>query len=343
MRKLLNTLYVMSENYYLALNGETLLIFNNNEKIRQFPLHLFDNIISFSYKGASPALMGKCAQLGINLCFMSQNGHFLARACGVDRGNVLLRKNQYRISDDELKSSLIARNFILGKTFNSKWVIERTIRDHKYRVDSEKLKKVSKYLTKSFGDIKNAKNLQTLRGLEGESAKQYFSVLDDLIINQKEMFVFKNRNKRPPLDNINAMLSFGYSLLANDCASALESVGLDSYVGFLHRDKPGRRSLSLDLMEELRPIMVDRFVITLINTSSINNNHFRRQESGAVLLNEEGRKIFLNRYQDKKRERIQHPYLGDKVEWGLIPYIQALLLARYIRNDLDDYPPFFWK
>lgn len=343
MRKLLNTLYITSEDYYLGLDGETVVIYKDSKKVAQFPLHTLESIITFSYKGASPSLMGRCARAGINLCFLSRNGKFLARTCGEDRGNVLLRKEQYRISDDESRSNLIAQNFIAGKAFNSRWSIERTIRDHKLRIDEEKLKKVSIRIKDSIMLIRNSSSLDELRGIEGETAKMYFSVYNDLVLNQKDNFVFCGRSKRPPLDNVNAMLSFGYTLLANNCASALESVGLDSYVGFLHRDRPGRRSLSLDIMEELRPVLVDRFVLKLINTKMIKEEYFIKQESGAVLMTDEGRKIFLNAFQERKKEKIEHPYLKEVITWGLVPYVQALLLARYIRGDLDEYPPFLWK
>ena len=343
MRKLLNTLFITSEDCYLALEGENVVAYREQEKVARFPLHTLEGILTFSYKGASPALMGACAKRGINLCFMTPRGRFLARTCGTGRGNVLLRKEQYRISDDEQRSCLIARNCILGKVFNSRWSIERTVRDHSLRVDAENLKQVSRQLNDSLPHIREETDLEILRGLEGETAKIYFSVFDELILNQKKYFTFKGRSRRPPLDRVNALLSFAYTILANDCAAALESVGLDSYVGFLHRDRPGRKSLALDLMEEFRPIMADRFVITLINNKMIKESHFEVQSNGAVLLNDEGRKIFLTQYQNKKKEKLTHPYLGEKVPWGLMPYVQALLLARYIRGDLDGYPPVLWK
>lgn len=343
MRKLLNTLFITSEDCYLALEGENVVVCREQEKIARFPLHTLEGILTFSYKGASPALIGSCAKRGINLCFMTPRGRFLARTCGTGQGNVLLRKEQYRISDDEQRSCLIARNCILGKVFNSRWSIERTVRDHSLRVDAEYLKQVSRQLNDNLPHIRQETDLEILRGLEGETAKIYFSVFDELILNQKEYFIFKGRSRRPPLDRVNALLSFAYTILANDCAAALESVGLDSYVGFLHRDRPGRKSLALDLMEEFRPIMADRFVITLINNKMIKESHFEVQSNGAVLLNDEGRKIFLTHYQNKKKEKLTHPYLGEKVSWGLMPYVQALLLARYIRGDLDGYPPVLWK
>lgn len=343
MKKLLNTLYVMSEDAYLTLDGENIVILKEEKALGRFPLHNLESIICFTYKGASPALMGACAEHGIGLMFYSARGKFLARTIGKEYGNVLLRKEQYRISDSEERSHQYARNMILGKVFNSRWTIERTIRDHKLRVDSERLKQISNSLKEDLCKIEKSKSLDTLRGLEGKAAEKYFSVFDLLILNQKEEFCFKSRNKRPPKDTVNALLSFAYTILAGDCTNALISVGLDSYVGFMHRDRPGRSSLALDLMEELRAVVADRFVLTLINTKSIREEHFDQQKDGAVFLNEEGRKVFFSLWQKRKKEVITHPFLKEKVEWGLVPYVQALLLSRTIRGDLEEYPPFLWK
>lgn len=287
--------------------------------------------------------MGACAERNIGMSFFSPRGKFLARVMGKEYGNVLLRKEQYRISDDESRSISYARNMIVGKVFNCRWSIERTLRDHAHRVDAKKLKNVSNALYDTLPKIDAAPALSELRGIEGKAAEQYFSVFNDMILNQKDDFEFTKRNRRPPLDNINAILSFAYTVLAGDCANALSSVGLDSYVGFMHGDRPGRMSLALDLMEELRPVLADRFILTLINTKAIQAVHFERQKDQAVLLNDDGRKIFFNAWQKRKRETIKHPYLKEKIEWGLVPYAQALLLARTIRGDLDEYPPFFWK
>lgn len=343
MRKLLNTLFVLSEDSYLALDGETVLVLAGEEKRGQFPLHTLENILCFSYKGASPALIGKCAREGINFCFLTPKGRFLARVCGENLGNVLLRRTQYRVADDERQSCRIARNFIFGKVYNSRWSIERTRRDHAMRVDEEALERASDLLAESLLALPEINRLEELRGIEGKSAAVYFGVLDHLILNGRETFAFTGRSRRPPLDPVNALLSFAYTLLSNACAGALESVGLDAYVGFHHRDRPGRASLALDLMEELRPLFADRFVLTLINNRAIRSEHFDRQPSGAVWLSEEGRKIFLSAWQKRMQEPITHPYLKEKLAWGLVPYVQALLLARYLRNDLDGYPPFLWK
>lgn len=343
MRKLLNTLYIASENAYLSLDGETVCVFIDKEKKGQFPLHTLESIVSFSYSGASPTLMGACATRGINVAFFSPFGKYLCRVASNDRGNVLLRKQQYRVSDDVDQSCMIARNFILGKVFNCRWVVDRTLRDHELRVNGPRCRMAIDCLTNAMNSIRTETDLDSLRGLEGEAAAIYFGVFEELILNQKKHFTFNERSKRPPLDYTNAMLSFGYTLLANDCAAALEGAGLDPYVGFMHRDRPGRKSLALDLMEELRSVMVDRFVLTLINNRQIQKTHFVVTESGAVRFTEEGKKKFLNAWQQRKRETLTHPYLGEKICWGLVPHIQALLLARYLRNDIDGYPPFLWK
>ncbi|MDO5602981.1 MAG: type I-C CRISPR-associated endonuclease Cas1c [Oscillospiraceae bacterium] len=343
MRKLLNTLFVLSEDSYLALEGETVLILCGEEKRGQFPLHTLQSILSFSYKGASPALMGACGARGIDLAFLSPRGRFLARVSGEDRGNVLLRKTQYRVSDDENQSCRLARSFIFGKLYNCRWSLERTVRDYPLRVDAEALKRACTSLKETLAPVLETEDMEMLRGLEGKAATAYFSVFNELILNQKETFSFTARTRRPPLDPLNALLSFAYSLLAGDCAAAAESAGLDAYVGFLHRDRPGRASLALDLMEELRGVLADRFVVGLINQKTITGRHFTKSENGAVLLNDEGRKLFLTAWQNRKREELTHPYIKEKMPWGLVPYLQALLLARYLRGDLDGYPPCLWK
>lgn len=343
MRKILNTLFVTTEDAYLSLKGETVVVEIGNTKVGQFPLINFEEIVCFSYRGASPQLIGKCAELGIGIAFYSPFGKFLFRVINNENGNVLLRKKQYRISDEENDSVTIAKNFILGKIYNCKWVLDRTLRDHALRVDAEKIKKAKVLLENRMKQILLISSFDELRGLEGEAAQIYFGCYDELILNQKEEFYFFGRNRRPPTDNVNAMLSFGYSLLTNECVNGLQSVGLDPYVGFLHQDRPGRKSLALDLMEELRPILVDRFVLTLINNRQIHGEDFVKTESGAVIFSTEGHKVFLAEWQKHKKEEITHPFLKEKIQWGIIPYIQALLLARYLRGDLDGYPPFLWR
>ncbi len=343
MRHLLNTLYVTTEDAYLSLDGENVIVNREKQVVGRFPLHALMSIISFSYAGASPALMGACVERGVNLSFCTPRGRFLARVSGESSGNVLLRRAQYRVADDPLESVKIARNFIFGKVYNARQSIQRTRRDHGLRVNDGALEDASDKLKSYLPLIAEVDTADTLRGLEGVAANAYFDALDEMILNNKDTFHFITRNRRPPMDPINALLSFAYALLANDCAAALESVGLDAYVGFLHTDRPGRSSLALDLMEELRPCMADRFVLTQINNRSLSAKDFITQESGAVQLTDEGRKIFLKAWQEHKREQITHPYLKEKLPWGLVPYIQALLLARHLREDLDGYPPFLWK
>lgn len=343
MRKLLNTLYVTSPNTYLSLDGENIVILKEEKEVARLPLHNLEAIVAFGYTGASPALMGACAKHNIALSFMKPSGKFLARVVGEVRGNVTLRKTQYRLSDNLGESNNIAKNFIIGKVYNARWVIERATRDHAMRLDVDKLKRVSQILANALKLIGQSGDLEQLRGYEGEAASQYFSVLDDLILQQKDDFYFRYRNKRPPLDNVNAMLSFVYTLLAHDTAAALETVGLDPYVGFLHRDRPGRISLALDMMEELRSVYADRFVISLINKREINAKGFTQKEDGAVVMDDDTRKTILKAWQERKQEVITHPFLQEKLQWGLVPYVQAMLLARFIRGDLDAYPPFMWK
>lgn len=343
VKHLLNTLYVTSPNRYLSLDGENVVIYEKEEEVGRIPLHNLESIITFGYTGASPALMGACAERNIALSFMTANGRFLARVTGEVKGNVTLRKEQYRISEDPKRSIAIARNCILGKVYNARWIVERAARDYPLRLDVEKLKNKSTFLCESMEKIAKCENAESLRGLEGEAASVYFSVFDDLILQQKAEFCFQGRNRRPPLDPVNAMLSFAYSLLAGMCASALEAVGLDPYVGFFHTDRPGRVSLALDIMEELRGVMADRFVLTSINKKQIGPDGFIKKENGAVIMEDATRKQFLTLWQARKQEMITHPFLNEKIEWGSVPYVQALLLARYIRGDLDEYPPFFWK
>lgn len=343
MKHLLNTLFVTSEDIYLSLDGENVVASRGKSEVARYPLHTLSGIICFTYPGASPTLMGACAQRGISLSFCTPRGKFLARVSGESSGNILLRRMQYRVADDPLQSCRISRSMIFGKLHNARWSIERTRRDHKLRLEEERFTSASKTLKNLLLAVLQENSSDSLRGLEGAGAAAYFTVLDDMILNQKETFFFRGRSRRPPLDPFNAMLSFSYSLLSHDCASALESVGLDSYAGFLHRDRPGRASLALDLMEELRPCMADRFVLTLVNNRMIKSEDFQKSEGGAVYLTENARRTFLKSWQEKKRETLTHPYLEEKVFWGLVPYFQALLLARYLRGDLDEYPPFLWK
>ena len=343
MKRLLNTLYVTGTNRYLSLDGENVVVFEDKEEVGRIPLHNLQSIVTFGYPGVSPALMGACAQRDVDLTFMSGSGRFLARVSGEVKGNVTLRKQKYRVSEDKTKSLAVARNFIFGKVYNARWILERAARDYPLRLDANRLKEKSKFLYQNLQQIRECNDTSKLLGLEGEAASVYFSVFDQLILQQKEDFSFEERSRRPPLNRVNAMLSFSYSLLAGMCGSALESAGLDPYVGVYHTDRPGRMSLALDLMEELRGVMADRLVITMINRRAIKKEHFIQKENGAVLFNENGRKLFLSAWQERKQDNIKHPFLNEKIEWGMIPHVQAMLLARYLRGDLDEYPPFLWK
>lgn len=343
MKRLLNTLYITSPDRYLGLDGENIVVYEKQEEIGRVPLHNLEAIVTFGYTGASPALMAACAKRDIGLAFLSGSGRFLARVSGEVRGNITLRKEQYRITMDGEESLKIAKNYILGKVYNAKWVLERACRDYSMRLDVEKIKRKSAFLSESLKKIREYRTAAELRGIEGEAASVYFSVFDDLILQQKEQFIFNGRTKRPPRDKVNAMLSFAYTLLTGMCAGALETVGLDPYAGFFHTDRPGRMSLALDMVEELRSVMADRFVLTLINKKMINDSGFMQKENGAVIMDDATRKVFISQWQLKKQEMITHPFLEEKIEWGMVPYVQAMLLARYLREDLDEYPPFFWK
>lgn len=343
MKKLLNTLYVTSENSYLSLDGENIVVFEEKKEVGRLPLHNLEGIVSFGYRGTSPALMGACADRNISLCYVTPQGKFLARVTGKIKGNVILRQQQYESSRDKEISLSIAKNCITGKIYNARWVLERAVRDHSLQINTDQVKTASVHLKQSLEYIRNSQSKEQLRGYEGEAASIYFGVFNELILQQKKDFVFCGRNKRPPLDNINAMLSFVYTLLTNQIASALECVGLDPYIGYLHTERPGRVSLALDLIEELRAPLADRFVLSLINKKVITRKNFKTKENGAVIMDDEARKRLLTEWQNRKKETITHPFLKEKIEWGMVPYVQAMLLARYLRGDLDGYPVFLWK
>ena len=343
MRKLLNTLYVTAEDSYLSLDGENVVVMSDENTLGRVPLHNIEGIVYFGYKGASPALMGKCTELGIGLSFLSQSGRFRAKVSGPTQGNVVLRRTQVLWAEDPERSLGLAKNFLLGKLYNSRWVLERAIRDHSLRIDTECMERSASQIRDSISALSSAERVGELMGIEGAAAKAYFDVFDQMILRNKEYFRFENRSRRPPLDPVNAMLSFCYTLLGLDIASALETVGLDPGIGFLHQLRPGRRSLSLDLLEELRAPVADRFVLSQINLGIVSQKQFCVKENGAVLFDDDGRRKFLSEWQKRKQEMITHPFLKEKTPWGLVPYIQAMLLSRYMRGDLDEYPPFFWK
>lgn len=343
MKKLLNTLYVTTPNCYLRLDGENIVLTDETREVGRVPLHNLCGIVCFGYKGTSPALMGACAERGVDLCYLTPHGRFLARVCGPVRGNVLLRERQTTVSLEPCLAIVPARMFLLGKVYNARWTLERTLRDHRMRVDTDRLQAAVEVLKTQLTAIAEAAEPDALMGAEGLAAKAYFSAFDQMVLRNEQEFAFTGRSRRPPLDRINALLSFTYTLLANEIAGALESVGLDPYIGFLHRERPGRRSLALDLLEEFRSPIADRFVLTQINLGSIVPNDFIQKENGAFYLTEAARRKYLAAWQKRKQEEIIHPYLKEKVPWGLIPYVQAMLLTRWLRDDLDAYPPFFWK
>lgn len=343
MKKLLNVLFVTVPDAYLTRDGENIVIKKEENIAMRLPLHNLENIVCFGYQGASPALMGACAENNIGLCFLTPHGRFLARVSGRVKGNVLLRKTQYSISENEQKSVGIAASFLIGKIANCRKVVDRAARDHAMLVDVKAFTAVSISLKEQMKCCQECRTINDLMGFEGSAAKLYFGVFDQLILQQRDAFYFNERSRRPPLDNVNALLSFLYTVLTNEVASALETVGLDPYVGFLHQDRPGRPSLALDLMEELRPVFVDRLVLSLINRKQVTGNGFTQKESGGVIMDDETRKTVLTAWQERKKEVLVHPFLKERIDFGLIPYVQAMLLARFLRGDLDAYPPFFWS
>ena len=343
MKKLANVLYITTPEAYLYLDGENVVVKKEEAVSMRLPLHNLENIVCFSYSGVSPALMGACAERNIGLCFLKPTGRFLARVSGKVKGNVLLRKKQYQVSEKVDEKVPIARSFLLGKIANCRKVIERAVRDHAMLVDVDVLTQASTSLKLTLYAISECETTGDLMGFEGSAAKIYFRVFDQLILQQRQEFSFKERSRRPPLDNMNSLLSFLYTLLTYEVSSALETVGLDPYVGFLHADRPGRPSLALDVMEELRPVFADRLALSLVNRKQINAKGFIQKESGGILMDDETRKKVLTAWQTRKQEELIHPYLKERIPFGLIPHVQAMLLARYLRGDLDAYPPFFWN
>ena len=343
MRKLLNTLYITLENGYLHKDGENIVLDVGGEKKFAMPIHNLEGIVCIGNIVVSAHLMGFCVERKVSLSFVSEFGKFMARATGKINGNVLVRKKMYKMADDIEKSLPIARNFVLGKVANCRAVLERGLRDHGDSIDSEVVQKNSLYLQNRLQKIKGAESYEVLLGYEGECAKCYFEGMDHLILANKDVFYINSRSRRPPTDNMNAILSFIYTILMHDVQSALESVGLDSYVGFYHRDRPGRASLALDLMEELRPVLADRLALSLVNRRQLSGKDFLLKESGAVLMADEARKTLLTDWQKRKKEEITHPFIDEKIPIGLIPYVQAMLLSKHIRGEMEGYPPFFWK
>lgn len=344
MKKLLNTVYVTTEGASLRKEGENLVVEVEGESRARVPFHMLASLVAFGAVYLSPALMAACAAAGITIVLLERNGRFQARVEGPVSGNVLLRRAQYLASE---KPDEIVRSFVIGKVANQRAVLMRSLRDYGEEFGAaarDAILAVTERLARILRRVELAGDpLDTLRGAEGEAAHLYFSVFGHLIRSPDAAFAWEGRSRRPPLDPVNALLSFLYTLLTHDCRSACESVGLDPAVGFLHRDRPGRPSLALDLMEELRPVLVDRLVLSLINRRQLRGKDFETRDGGAVTLTDEARRTVLAAWQERKKDERQHPFLGEKAPLGLVPFLQAQMLARHLRGDLDAYPPWFWK
>lgn len=344
MRKQLNTLYATTEGAWLRKDGANVVMEVDQQERARIPAHLLEGLVCFGRIGVSPQLLGFCMEAGITVTYLTPNGRFYARVEGPVSGNVLLRRMQYRRSEDAAGCASIVRNLLAGKIHNQRAVLARGWRDRGDRLpDAIAFRHALKRLKRIPQRLMAVTDVDILRGLEGEAAQAYFSVFDQLIATDQPEMRFSGRNRRPPRDAFNALLSFLYTLLTHDCRSALETVGLDPAVGFLHRDRPGRPSLALDLAEELRPLLGERLALSLVNRKQLTSRDFRTMDNGAVLLTDDARKTVLVAYQERKREELLHPFIGEKVPIGLLPYLQAQLLARHLRGDLDGYPPFLWK
>lgn len=346
MRRQLNTLYITTEGAWLKKDGANIVMQVEGKERTRLPIHMLESLVCFGRVLVSPPLMGFCADQGVTITHLSPNGKFLARIEGPVSGNVLLRRAQYRASDKETECTAIVRSILIGKVHNQRVVIARGIRDYGSKlntVERDGLEKASARLGRITRDLLGDSTTNEMRGFEGEAAQVYFSVFDSLIRHDGEGFRFAGRNRRPPRDRINALLSFLYTLLTHDCRSALESVGLDPSVGFLHRDRPGRPSLALDLAEEFRPLLGDRLALSLVNRRQLRERDFTIAESGGVVMTDDARKTVLTAYQERKRDELNHAFLGEKAPIGMLPFLQAQMLARHLRNDLDAYPPFLWK
>ena len=343
MRKLLNTLYVTNPEVNIGTKGDNIVIRQGAELKARFPLLNLENIVVFNNNGVSASLMHKCLNKNIGIHFLSSTGYYLGSVTGYPNGNILLRKQQLMNSLQEIFCTRFAQVTIFAKIYNQRNIIERYLRQYSLRINIDRFKECSEKLANFASQAIEARTRDEIRGIEGIAQVLYFDLWDELVLSNKETFEYKGRNRRPPRDPLNACLSFAYSLLSTDVKNALTTVGLDPYVGFFHTDRPGRISLALDMMEEFRGVLADRFVLSLINRGQINEKKFDRMESGAVFLNDDGKSLFLKEWHKYKQQELTHPYLKEKIQWGLVPYAQAVLLARYIRGDLDAYPAFCWK
>lgn len=343
MKKLLNTLFVTTQGAYLSHEGESVIVRVEEETKLRIPIHTIGGIVCFGRVSCSHPLMGLCGERGVAISYLSERGQFFARVQGPVSGNVLLRTEQYRRADDPAVTAFLARSFVIGKIANARTVLQRAVRDHSEKEGAEDIEKAVLRSGALLEDLKKDMPLEILRGKEGDAANTYFSVFNHLITAQKEDFFFHARSRRPPLDNMNALLSFLYTLLVHDASAALESVGLDPQVGYLHALRPGRPSLALDLMEEFRPFLADRLALSLVNLKQVQAGGFQKTESGAVMMDDETRKTLLISYQKRKQEEVHHPFIEEDVPIGMLFHVQALLMARHLRGDLDAYPPFLWR
>lgn len=343
MKHHLNTLFVFTQDSYLSKDGEAVAVKVEKEVKLRLPIHNLGGIVCFGRVSASPYLMAMCAEQGVSVSFCTEHGRFLARCSGFTPGNVLLRRQQYRWADDTARAAEVVRSMLVGKLANSRTVLQRAARETSDMTAADRLAAAATSLASSIEAVRRARRVDELRGIEGDAAHTYFSALQLLVRSNDSAFVFINRSRRPPLDRVNALLSFLYSMLAHDARSACEACGLDPAVGFLHVDRPGRPGLALDLMEELRAFLADRLAVSLINLGQIKAGGFTVTESGAVEMNEVTRKEVVGAYQRRKLETILHPFLNERTTVGLLVHLQARLLARFIRGDLDAYPPFIWK
>jgi len=343
VKKMLNTLYVTSQGSYLSKEGETIVIRTEDGTRKRFPVHVLDGVVCFGNVLCSPFLLGHCADSGLAVSFLTERGRFLASVRGPQSGNVLLRRTQYRQADDPVAASAMARSILVGKVTNSRAVLRRCLRDHSERINSSVVDQAIAMLNECAKKLRMPISLDEARGFEGQAANAYFTAFDSMILREGPTYAFSGRNRRPPLDVVNCLLSFIYTLLTHDVRSALEAVGVDPQVGFLHRDRPGRPGLALDIMEEFRPFLADRLALSLINRKEVNKRGFVKKASGAIFMDDDTRKIVLAAWQKRKQDEIRHPFINERIPLGLSFHVQALLLARHLRGDLDGYPPYIWK
>ena len=343
MKTLLNTLYVQTPGAYLHLDHETLKVELEGELHLQVPLHHLGGLVLFGEVMASPALLARCAQEGRAVTWLSRSGRYLGRFEGPTSGNVLLRRDQYECLSHSTRPLELARNLVAGKLHNQRYAVLRSARDTEASEDQEPLRHTARLLAEILVQVPAAADLDTLRGLEGDAGRHYFATFSHMVRAERATFAISGRTRRPPLDPTNALLSFLYALLLSDCVAGAQGVGLDPQMGFLHALRPGRPSLGLDLMEEFRPVLADRLALTLINRRQITDQDFDHRAGGAVLLNDKGRKTVLVAYQERKQEEVFHPVVQQRMHLGLVPHVQARLLARQLRGDLSAYPPYLHK